>query len=69
MCNILCIFFQALIESMKNFKLQPDTQFFNMLIKKRNFRQDIKAARRRRSEVGNIGSWLGSRAGGGPEGR
>lgn len=35
---------QALIASMKNHKLQPDTQFFNMLIKKRNFRQDIKAA-------------------------
>ncbi|KAK8401008.1 hypothetical protein O3P69_002646 [Scylla paramamosain] len=35
---------QVLLESMKNLKLQPDTQFFNMLIKKRNFRQDIKAA-------------------------
>lgn len=35
---------QALVESMKNVGLEPDTQFFNMLIKRRNFRRDGKAA-------------------------
>ncbi|KAG0716612.1 Pentatricopeptide repeat-containing protein 1, mitochondrial [Chionoecetes opilio] len=35
---------QALLESMKNLNLEPDIQFFNMLIKKRNYRRDREAA-------------------------
>lgn len=35
---------EALVESMKNVGLEPDTQFFNMLIKRRNFRRDTEAA-------------------------
>ncbi|XP_045593921.2 pentatricopeptide repeat-containing protein 1, mitochondrial [Procambarus clarkii] len=36
---------EALLQSMKNIGLSPDTQFCNMLIRKRNFRKDAGAAK------------------------
>ncbi|XP_042218600.1 pentatricopeptide repeat-containing protein 1, mitochondrial-like isoform X2 [Homarus americanus] len=36
---------EALLQSMKNIGLNPDTQFCNLLIRKRNFRQDMEGAK------------------------